>query len=83
MLRGAGSNAEGHFAVSGAGLLKHARVFLKAQELIIAIPKLSSLHREILHVTQTSAHLEENCRIKTDLEGCQREGGGGRTMHLA
>lgn len=50
------------------------RVFLKAHDLISS-RTLSSSHTEILRVIPGSAHLEEDRKIKTDLEGCQHDGG--------
>lgn len=50
------------------------RAFLKAHKLI-SCHKLSSLHTEILHVIPGNGHLDENHRIKTDLGGCQHDGG--------
>lgn len=50
------------------------RVFRKAHDLISSWT-LSSSRREILHVKPGSARLEENRRIKADLQGCQHDGG--------
>lgn len=62
------------FCSFGAGELKHVSVLLKAHDLISS-RTLSSSHAEILQVISGSARLEENHRIKTDLEGCQHDGG--------
>lgn len=50
------------------------RVLRKGHDLISSCT-LSSSHRETLHVKPRGARLEENRRIKTDLQGCQRDGG--------